>query len=245
MAGEQLDEAFVGYSGIYGDRIYAFTKAEAPAFFPYFTGRDKQAMLLYKPRFRNPEQVTQPVSWAEGEAISIGLRPVFGSQQELAVEVQAPSGEVFAIDSPELASLLGESTDTSGLSLCHSERALTDARPISLISSQTLQQLSDEIGEAVDERRFRANIYVSFDTLQGFSEDDFIGRTLCLGDKVRISVVERDPRCEMITFDPDTGGSNPAILRQVVKAHNAEAGVYAAVLVEGVVKAGDSIALLD
>jgi uncharacterized protein YcbX len=58
-------------------------------------------------------------------------------------------------------------------------------------------------------------------------------------------VLERDPRCKMISLDPDTGEHNPAVLRKVAKAHANFAGVYCAVLVEGVLTKGDSIHLLD
>ena len=244
MGGEQLDQAFIGYSGVYGDRIYAFKSPQGPAIFPYFTGRDKQEMLLYAPHFRHPELASQPHNWSEAETVSIGLSPVLGSADDLMIDVKTPQGEVFAIDDPALANRLGK-PGAAELSLCRSDRALTDGRPISLISSQTVQQLSDELDFAVDARRFRANIYADLKGLSGFPEDELVGRTLKLGDRVRITIVERDPRCEMITFDPDTGESNPAILRQVSKAHNRQAGVYAAVLLEGVVKPGDSIFLED
>ena len=56
-------------------------------------------------------------------------------------------------------------------------------------------------------------------------------------------VLERDPRCKMISLDPDTGEHNPEILRKVVKAHDNLAGVYSAVLVEGLLKKGDFIEL--
>jgi hypothetical protein len=48
----------------------------------------------------------------------------------------------------------------------------------------------------------------------------------------------------MITLDPDTGREEPGVLRHVTKAHDGMAGVYAAVLVEGVVHKGDPIWLM-
>jgi uncharacterized protein len=47
----------------------------------------------------------------------------------------------------------------------------------------------------------------------------------------------------MTTPDPDTAAQEPAILRHVTKAQGGTAGVYAAVLVEGVVRRGDPIFL--
>ncbi len=34
MRGEELEEAFVGFSGVYGDRLYAFKSSAAPKGFP-------------------------------------------------------------------------------------------------------------------------------------------------------------------------------------------------------------------
>jgi hypothetical protein len=97
----------------------------------------------------------------------------------------------------------------------------------------------------VDQRRFRANVYVDFTSLGGFGEDGLVGRSLRLGSKVTLAILERDPRCKMITLDPETGASNPEFLEQVAQAHSGMAGVYGAVLVEGIVRKGDAVELLD
>ena len=97
----------------------------------------------------------------------------------------------------------------------------------------------------MDPRRFRANIYLNLESGDGFSEDGFVGRVLRLGSKVRVSILERDPRCKMITLDPDTAEMNPKVLRAVGRGHGGRAGVYGAVLVEGMVRRGDAVDLLD
>ena len=48
----------------------------------------------------------------------------------------------------------------------------------------------------------------------------------------------------MITIDPDTAETDRRILRHVNEAHGTTMGVYAAVLVEGVVRRGDGIYLV-
>ena len=101
-----------------------------------------------------------------------GLNPVFADPADLAVEVETPSGEVLAVDDPALIRMLGERLgDGHVLTLLRSERALTDCRPISLFSIQTAHQLGDEIGTALDKRRFRANIYLDLGSAAGFTED--------------------------------------------------------------------------
>jgi uncharacterized protein YcbX len=46
MRGEELDEAFVGFSGMYGDRIFALRSAATPKGFPYLTGREQQRIAV-------------------------------------------------------------------------------------------------------------------------------------------------------------------------------------------------------
>ena len=73
----------------------------------------------------------------------------------------------------------------------------------------------------------------------------FVGQRLQIGNKVVLAVTDRDPRCKMITLDPETGASSPTFLRPVAQAHGGMAGVYGAVLVEGMVRKGDAVELLD
>jgi uncharacterized protein YcbX len=125
--------------------------------------------------------------------------------------------------------------------LLRSERAMTDCRPVSLFAIQTAHRLGEELGVNLDKRRFRANIFMDLPSTAGFAEDEFVGRMLRIGSKVMVAILERDPRCAMITIDPDTAARNTAILGNVTKAHDGKAGVYGAVLVEGVVRVGDDI----
>ena len=49
----------------------------------------------------------------------------------------------------------------------------------------------------------------------------------------------------MITLDPDTAQPNPEVMRRLARDHEGMAGIYGAVLVEGTIRPGDEIALLD
>jgi uncharacterized protein YcbX len=131
------------------------------------------------------------------------------------------------------------------LTLMRSERAMTDCRPFSMFSLQSARKLAEETGTPMDKRRFRANVYEDLTSAQGFAETDFVGKSLRVGPKVVVTILERDPRCMMITLDPDTGEKTPAILKKVAQAHDGMAGVYGAVMVEGLLHKGDPIELLD
>ena len=246
MRGEKLNEAFVGFSGMYGDRVFAFRSSASPKGFPFLTAREQRKLLLYRPRFRYPDKAARPINLAEAESMAPGVTPVFADIPDLIVDIEAPTGETLAIDDPALLRMLREGVSGApDLTLVRSDRAMTDCRPVSLLSVQSARQLGEEIGTTVDQRRFRANIYLDLAGAGGFAENGFVGRSVRIGSKVVVSILERDPRCVMITLDPDTGESKPEFLRQVAQAHNGMAGVYAAVLVEGIVRKGDAVELLD
>jgi uncharacterized protein len=244
MRGEELDEAFAGFSGIYGDRLFAFRSSASPKGFPYLTAREQRKLLQHRPRFRYPDKAARPANLAEAEAM--GANPVSADLTDLMVDVDTPSGETLAIDDPALIDTLRDGIDQKHqLALMRSERALTDCRPVSIFSLQSARQLSEETDTPVDKRRFRANIYVDLTSAEGFAENEFVGRSLRIGPKVVVRILERDARCVMITLDPDTGEKTPALLKKVAQAHDGMAGVYGAVLVEGMLRKGDSVEVLE
>jgi hypothetical protein len=165
---------------------------------------------------------------------------------DLMVDIETPSGEVLAIDDPALIVKLCEGLDRiRALSLVRSDRSFSDCRPVSVFSIQTARQIGDEVGLALDKRRFRANIYADLTPMNSFAENAFVDRRLQIGTKAVIAVTDRDPRCKMITLDPKTAQAEPKVLRTVRDNHEGKAGLYGAVLVEGTVRPGDEIRLLD
>jgi hypothetical protein len=245
MAGEAMKDAFVGYAGIYGDRVHGFVNSAAPAGTPFLTARDRHEMLLYRPRFRDSVITAKPPNQANAEQLGPGLTPLYPSAPDFAVDVQTPTGETLAVDDPALVGQLAQRITKGVLSLVRSDRAMTDCRPVSLISLQTIQQLGNEVNIALDKRRFRANVYARLAAGGGFAEDSFVGHKLQIGSRVVVAATIRDERCNMITIDPDTAETTPAILRNVNRVHGGHAAIYCAVLTEGMVRVGDQIVLLD
>jgi len=244
MRGEELNEMFAGYAGVYGDRLFAFESSASPRGFPFFTGRDQRQMIRYRSRFRNPEKAARPINLAEAQ--SSGANPISANATELMIDVETPDGKTFSIDDPALIdNLLSGIDQKHKLALLRSDKAITDCRPLSIFAVQSAKKLGDETGIKIDKRRFRANVYLDLTSSGGFAENDFVGRSLRIGSKVVVSVLERDPRCMVITLDPDTAEKTPAILKQVAQAHEGMAGVYGAVLVEGTIRKGDPVELVD
>ncbi|MDA1075274.1 MAG: MOSC domain-containing protein [Proteobacteria bacterium] len=248
MRGEQCSEFFVGFAGVYGDRLFALQSSAAPKGFPYLTGRNLNELLLYHPEFKHPLKAAKPGNLEEAERLAPGLNlsPAFADSEDLAMTVETPSGQTYAIDDPALIEVLeAQLKGKHSLTLVRSERSMTDCRPLSLFSIQTADQLSDEVGIKIDQRRFRANVYLDLKSNLGFQEDALVGKTVQVGPRAVVAILERDPRCAMITYDPDSAETNADVLRQVNQAHEGMAGVYAAVLVEGMVREGDEVTLLS
>jgi uncharacterized protein YcbX len=245
MRGEEMEEMFAGYAGVYGDRLFAFKTSAGPKGFPYFTGREQRQMIRYRARFRNSEKAAQPVNLDEAVKLSPNLNPISANVSELMIDVETPDGKTLAIDDPVLMENLRANIDGNHeLTLLRSDKAITDCRPLSIFALQTAKKLGEETGVAVDKRRFRANVYLDLISFEGFAEDEFVGRSLRIGAKTTVAVLQRDARCMMITLDPDTAEKTPAILKAVAQAHEGMAGVYGAVLAEGMIRKGDPVELL-
>jgi len=244
MAGEEMDEAFVGFAGMMGDRAYAFVPtAPTTKGFPWHTGREQETMVLYRPRYRDGKRSRLPVDVAASFAMKPGMNTEFPDSAAFAVEVTTPDGQTLPVDAPELAAELGRQGGTP-VKLRFSERGLYDCRPMSIIGNASVRALGEAAGKPMDRRRFRANVYADWEGGQPYREDELVGRVVQIGDRLRITVLERDPRCKMITLDPDTAEMDPRVLRHVAQARGGKVGVYAAVLVEGIVRKGDPILLV-
>jgi hypothetical protein len=245
MRGVEMPEIFMGFSGVHGDRCYAFKSSTARKGFPYLNANVQQQMLCYRPQYRYPERASKPPNLMEATSIAPGLTPANSDPEDIILDIVTPSGEVVSVDDPVLIQLLGEGlNEESQLKLVCSDRALTDCRPISLISLSTIRQIESECSISIDKRRFRANVYFEFASDEtGFAEDNFVGRRLRIGSNAMVMVLERDPRCKMISLDPETGEHNPEVSKKVAQAHGNFAGIYCAILVEGVLKKGDCIKL--
>src|SRR5260370_18158471 len=109
-------------------------------------------MLLKGLSLRLPQKASLPPKLEASEELAPGLNlnPVGADSDDLAVDVETPSGEVLAIDDPRLLGELAEGADDGRvLTLLRSERSMTDCRPISLLSLHTARQLGNHVDAAL------------------------------------------------------------------------------------------------
>lgn len=124
MAGEEMEEAFVGFAGMMGDRTYAFIPAGATTKgFPWQTGRDQDNLVLYRPRYRHAAASVLPMDLSAPFAMTPEVNPVFPGDDAFAVDVNTPGGREPADLATELAEQGGKA-----VTLRFFERSLYDCR---------------------------------------------------------------------------------------------------------------------
>ena len=152
------------------------------------------------------------------------------------VEVLTPEGEARQLDG-ELVAAIAQATRRP-LTLRDIAGANFDDSPVLIVNMASVAAFALEAGVAVDRRRFRANLYV--DGFEPEEEARWIGSRLRVGS-AELEVVKPCERCVVITHDPDTTETSPALLRVLTKTSDANMGVYCRVLRPGVVAVGDLI----
>ncbi len=129
-----------------------------------------------------------------------------------------------------------------------------DCAVVHLLTTATIDRLRELYPEGRFEvRRFRPNLVVApTGEATGFVENDWIGRTLLIGDEVRLRVTDPTPRCVVPTL-PQAGLPRDEGILRTVAQHNRppvpalggrtlpSAGAYAVVEQGGTIRRGDAV----
>ena len=209
MGGEALEVAELGWHGLGGDRRLAFRRIDDRGGFPWLTASRLPELILFAPVRRG----------AEGPA-------------GLPTHVRTPGGEELAVFSQELAAEVGR-RHGAPVEMTHLNRGIFDEASVSAITSATVGEIAKLVGHHPDVRRFRPNILVSSPQSDPFEEDAWVGGLLSFGEDdqvATIGITNRDERCSMVNFDPDSARPAPEVLRAVVRERDNRAGVYGTVI---------------
>lgn len=211
MRGESLETTAVGFQGVPLDRSFAFVQEGDHSSFPWFTGRQCKELLQ--------------------------CQPIIGEGRWPTMRVQSPAGE-FDLGGAEFAQQL-EAWSGKKARLHSDYRGCQDVAYISVISAATIRALTEAGGVPNDQRRFRMNFVVDLGG-EPFAEKAWVGKQIQIGG-VTIAIHEQDRRCNMITFDPESGESTPEVLKKAGELNDACAGVYCSVLTAGTAAVGDAV----
>jgi len=220
MRGELLEVADLGWHGLDGDRRLALRRADDRGGFPWLTASKLPELILFAPVRRGPEvdgYLPTHVRTPEGQELTL-----FG--QELALDISRRHG--------------------SPVEMMHLNRGIFDEASISLISSATIGEIGRLAAQRPDVRRFRPNILISPARAIPFEEDDWVGGVLSFGetnDSAVIGITNRDERCAMVNFNPDSARPAPEVMKAIVQARDNKAGVYGTVVRRGRLAVGQPV----
>jgi uncharacterized protein YcbX len=276
MLGEELEASDLTEGGILGDRAYAVrdretgkvASAKHPKLWPDLLGC--RAAFVEPPR---PGDELPPVriELADGSSVLSDAADVdavlsrfFGRDVELARAAQNgytidnyhpdeedydPEGHRDEVVEVQLGAAF---FNARGLPSAVPEGSFFDLFPLSVLTTSSLDRLGElEPQSQFDARRFRMNVIVDT-TARGFVENEWIGRTLAIGDDVRLGVALPDPRCVMPSLAQEGLPRDPQVLKALARHNRIDvagalypcAGVYAVAQAAGAVRAGDRVSLL-
>jgi uncharacterized protein YcbX len=120
-----------------------------------------------------------------------------------------------------------------------------DCAVLHVLTTATIDRLRELYPQGRFEvRRFRPNVVVATsDSVPDFGEDAWVGRTVQVGDRVRLSITEPCPRCVMTTLAQGDLPKDAGILRTAAQHNGVNVGLYASVIRGGHIRRGDAIRL--
>jgi hypothetical protein len=260
MLGEELESCGVGERGLAGDRAYALVDAEDGKVASAKNPRKWAALFGCRAEFRDETRAVR-ITLPNGAEIraddpdaAASLSRLLGRKAELQTRAASnPILEEFWLEGgPD-----GRPVTDEPIAQGSPPGTFFDYAVIHLVTTATLERLSQLYPEGrFDPRRFRPNVLVAVGKGEsGFIENGWVGKTVAIGDSVRLALTDPCPRCVMTTLAQEDLPADPGILRTAARhnslvggeargpdgAYPASVGVYAKVLVEGVVRRGDPV----
>lgn len=273
MLGERIDASAVSERGLAGDRAYALRDVETGKVVSAKRPRYWGGMLGLRARFQGEPGVQiplPPVVITTGQGVEISsedpqadrlLSDALGRKVSLISSIDdiAMLEEVWIEEknADPYGPVVGSEGDDRLIEIPASIGAppgtLFDYSALHLVTTSTLAALANAYPEGTfDPRRFRPNFVIEVPDA-GFVENDWIGRTLHIGDSVTAEVLVPTPRCVMTTLPQgDDLPKDRGILRAAASANAQDfgpftgqpcVGVYAEVTAGGEVRAGDAVHL--
>ena len=255
MMGEELNATAVTERGLLGDRAYALVdssdgkvaSAKNPRKWPHLF--DFRATFIEPPRLNAnvpAVRITLPdggIATSQQSDLNETLSKALNRKVTLNAtergQVEPANAEEYW---PDIECLDYRDTVTD---FNLPEGTFFDCAVVHLLTTATVDRLRELYPPGRFEvRRFRPNIVMETGSdVKDFVENGWIGRTLAIGDAVRLSVTGPCPRCVMTTLSQGDLPKDPGILRTAAQHNHANVGLYASVVRGGTVRRGDAIGL--
>lgn len=265
MMGEELNAAEIGARGIIGDRAFAVVDRVDGKVASAKNPRKWPRMFEFRAAFVDVPHAGAPlppvrISLPDGTVVlsdDAGVDKVLSDVMARDVRLDAADpGRQEVVDSspptPRTTTAEEYWPDMEGLDYRDTvtdfelpEGTFFDCAVVHVLTTATLTRLRHLYPEGRFEvRRFRPNVVVeSSDPADAFVENSWVGRTVRLGDGVRLRVDGPCPRCVMTTLAQGDLPKDAGILRTAARHNSVNVGVYASVVHGGHVQRGDAVTI--
>ena len=245
MLGEELNATQVLERGVLGDRAYALIDANTGKTISAKSPRRWGKMFDCRAAMQSPSQIkmTLPdgtIVFSDAANVEQTLSNAFGRAVKL--ETTAPSEPSIEMYTPDINELPDHDQITDA---AIRPGTFFDAATIHLLTTATMNQLQSIAPTSrFETRRFRPNFVIQpANGATGFVENEWVGKTLAIGDEVKLTIDTPCPRCVMTTMAQGELLNDLEILRTAVKHNGGNIGVYASVIQSGTVRRGDTVRL--
>lgn len=251
MMGEEMNAATITEKGVLGDRAYALMDTSTGKLANAKHPQKWPTIYEYRASFTEPPALGHPTppvrfTFPDGStriSTDSDVNDRLSASLKRTVRLMTPSKQAvqfegYIPDMEELANKNSVFTRTSP------EGTFFDISMLHILTTSTINHLRSIIpGSRVEVRRFRPNIVIDAPDEEGFVENKWVGRTLRIGNQVRLQIVQPTLRCVMTTLPQGDLPRDPDILRSAVTYNNGGIGVYARVLEGGHIQRGDTVEL--
>ena len=263
MLGEDVADSGVTRAGLAGDRGLALIHQTTRRVVSAKNPRLWRAMLTLTATLNGESvKITFPdgkISWSTDADVDDVLSEFLG--QPVTLTATPPEGAAMEHADPDTVNEQGltanAETTLIEISAGAPEGTFFNFAPVHLITTATLDQITGlhPDGGPVSLLRYRPNVVISTPDQRGFTENDWLGEELAIGDGLVVRVVARTPRCAVPTLPHGTTVDRDPEALRVVARHNRVparagdtspqpcAGVYAKVVHPGVIRTGDAVSL--
>lgn len=264
MQGEELNGAQVNLNGLLGDRHYALIDVETNKVVSAKNPKKWPGFFAFRSAY------AAPLATDANQAVWITLPDgtvLNSSQADLDEQLSRCLGRAVKLTTlaPEAAKLEqywpeyeGEDNEISAEAVAGDapQGTFFDYAALHLLTTSSIAAMQQLYPAGRFEvRRFRPNITIDTTGIEGFVENNWVGKTIRLGDSLRLQITDPCPRCVMPTLAQGDLPADSGILKHAVAKNTPNVpfagkplpsvGVYAKVLQAGWVKRGDSISIED
>ncbi|MFA4132863.1 MULTISPECIES: MOSC domain-containing protein [unclassified Brevibacillus] len=249
MMGEEMNATIITDKGILGDRAYALIDTSTGKLANAKNPQKWPTIYEYRASFVEPPTVSHPnppvrFTFPEGStrlSTDSDVNDMLSESLKRNVKLITPSNQAVQFEGyiPNMEELVNKDSVFTRTS---PEGTFFDISMLHILTTSTINKLRSIIpGSRVEVRRFRPNIVIEVPEDDGFIENDWVGRTLRIGDQVRLQIVQPTLRCVMTTLPQGDLPRDPDVLRAAVKYNSGGIGVYATVLKGGHIQRGDTV----